>query len=366
MSLKVSLYEDINVQVPYPVVGRMSQVAISNAAVGGFLSMAARCEADPVALLEMVGRLGWRVDVRDAMGRLCWQGQLTEVEVHTTGYTFAYSLDDLVNAVKVVYSTFEDDGETAVGLRPETDWATNATSISTYGRKEAVLSMSGMDAAEAGLLRDRYLALYDQPLLQQHLTAEEVRAPYAWLRGRGYHWTCTWQVYNQSAEGDRATGTQIQDIVTAECPFIASTDVAATGVSVERFRDANQTAWREMLRLAALGDSSHNPLFCGVWEDRKLVVSAMPTEVGYLLRRNGRYLGSYREVVDPWLLRAGRILRLPEMVPGGVFFTPKLDDPRNVLIKEVSYNEAIGEPKIVPFEAKDVADQIVGTFEPWR
>lgn len=366
MSLQSLLYESIDDVVPFSVPGRFSQVAIANAAVGGHLSLAVRYEADPGALFEMVNRLAWRVDVKDHMGRRAWRGMLAEVEIHLTGYTFTYTLDQLANAVKVVYSTLEDDGETAVGVRPETAWATNATSISTYGRKEAVLSLSGVTEAQAELLRDRYLALYDQPLLEQYLTSEQVAHPYAWLRGRGYHWTCTWEVYNQAAEGSRATNTQIEDIVTAECPFIASTDVLATGVSVERFRDANQTAWREILRLAAVGDSSNNPLMCAVWDDRKLTVATMPTEVGYYLRQDGTYLDSDQAVVDPWLLRAGRLLRLPELVPGAGRFSLLLDDPRNLFIKELHYNESTGLATIRPFQAQDMADQIVGTFEPWR
>jgi len=284
--LRPFIFDDaVGDEAPVALPGRWRSVTISNAMQGGFLSFAARYDGDPVALLDLVGYLAARVDVKDRMGRLAWQGLVTEVEIHEPGYQYSYSLDDMANAVNVVYSNFTTDGAVTESTRPETDWKTNATSVSRYGRKERLLSIAGATAAQAELHRDRYLALHDYPLLSQRLSDEAAPRPYAWVRGRGYWWTCTWQVYNQASTGSRATNTQIEDIVTAECPLIASTDVVATGNSIERERSANQTAWQEIQRLVALGTSTNAALMAGVWEDRELVVEAIPTSVGY--RRDG-------------------------------------------------------------------------------
>jgi hypothetical protein len=365
--LRPLIFEDVGGDTPVALPGRWSNVTITNAMQGGFYSFAARYDAKPGNLLWMVDRLRKRIDVKDPTGRLVWQGLITEVEIHEPGYQYSYCLDDMANAVNVVYSNFTTDGAVTESTRPETGWATNATSISRYGRKERILSISGATATQAQLHRDRYLALHDYPLLSQRLTEDATPRPYAWVRGRGYWWTCTWQVYNQASTGSRATNTQIEDIVTAECPLIATTDVVATGNSVERERAANQMAWQEMLRLVALGDSSNNPLKIGVWDERELVVNTIPlTTIGY--RRQGRdwFTDANGVLVEPWLLRAGRLLRLSQVAPGAGEVTPKLDDPRNVLMQQVSYSEDQGRATITPLGAGQLADMLMGQLQPWQ
>ncbi len=364
--LRPYVFNGVTDDAPLALPGQWRSVTITNAMQGGFLSFAARYDADPVGLMRMVEYLGRRVDVQDRMGRLAWQGLLTEVEIHEPGYQYSYSLDELANAVNVVYSNFTTDGAVTESTRPETGWATNAKSISAYGRKERMLSIAGATAAQAQLHRDRYLALHDYPLLSQRLSEEETPRPYAWVRGRGYWWTCTWQVYNQASTGSRATNTQIEDIVTAECPLIASTDVVATGNSVERERTANQTAWQEIQRLVALGDSSNNPLMAGVWEDRELVVEALPMSVGYRRQGRDRYTDANGGTVEPWLLRAGTLLRLARVVPGAASFSPEMDDPRNVLIAQASWSDDQNRVTITPLGSEDLAGILMGQLQPWQ
>jgi len=363
--LRPYVYDGVSDVAPVALPGRWSSATVVNAAIGGYWSMAARYDADPVNLLGLISHLAHRVDVKDSGGRLAWQGLITEVEVHERGYVYAYSLEEMANAVKAVYSSFEEDGEAALGYRAETGWSTTAASISDYGRKEKVLSLAGAAEAQAELHRDRYLGLHDYPLLTQRMSEEEVRRPYAWVRGRGYWWTTTWQVYNQTATGSRATNTQIEDIVSAECPLIASTDVVATGNSIERVRDANQTAEQEIRRLLALGTSTNAALVAGVWADRELVVEAMPTTPDYRRLRGGRYVTVEGATVEPWLLQAGKMLRLAEVVPGAATFTTELDDPRNVMIWQVAYQDDTGQALVTPLQTRDLSGILLGRLEPW-
>jgi hypothetical protein len=363
--LRPWVFDEIDDAAPVALAGRWSSATVVNAAIGGYWSMAARYDADPAGLLGLISYLAHRVDVKDRSGRLAWQGMLTEVEVHERGYIYSYSLEDMANAVKAVYSTFDDEGEAALGYRAETDWATTADSITDYGRKEKVLSLTGAAEAQAELHRDRYLGLHARPLLVQKMSEEEVGRPYAWVRGRGYWWTSTWQVYNQSETGSRATNTQIEDIVSAACPLIASTDVVATGNSIERARDANQTAEQEIRRLLALGTSTNAALVAGVWADRELVVETMPTTPDYRRLRGGRFVTAEGATVAPWLLKAGKMLRLAEVVPGAATFTTELDDPRNVMIWQVAYQDDTAQASVTPLQARDLSGILLGALQPW-
>lgn len=366
MNLTPRLYAAITDPEPMRVPGRFRSTSIVNAAMGGFLSWAARYDADPAALLQMVANLSKRVDVKDRAGRLAWQGMVTEVEVHEPGdanregHTYTYSLEEMANAVAVIFNA-SGDHEWDLGLDDRTDWGTVAASVTKYGTKEKILTFHGVSEAEAESRRDTYLGLHGWPLMSQKMTEERTGYPYAWVRGRGYYWTGEWQIYTQAAWGARDTDDQMADIVTADCPFIASTDIVATGVSIQRFRNANQTAWREILRLAAMGDSSNNPLMAGVWDDRELAVDTLPTTPDYLKRRGG-YVTVDGAPVEPWLLRAGKMLRQP-VVPGAATLATALQDPRNSIIWQVGYNDDTGKATVTPLEARDLAGLIIGAFD---
>lgn len=364
-NLAPAIYDGITDANGVPLPGRWSSTNIVSAAQGGYYSAAMRYDAAPQYLEQLLRFLGHRVDVFDRYQRLAWQGMATEVEIHEPGYTYAYALDDLVNSCKVVFSGIEGEDADA-GYRSETDWATDAASLAQYGQKDRVLSISGATDAQADLLRDRYLTLYARPLARKVISGE-VGRPYAWLRCRGYWWTCDWRVFNEADVGDVATNTQIERIVDGVCAFIAGRTVAATGNSVSQHRDANQTAWQEILRLMGFGDSSNNPLLCQVWDGRVLEVGTLPAAPAYYRRRDGRYMDTTEHnVLDPWMLRAGQIVRLPGILPGRAVESAALDDPRNVLLQQVAYQDDTNLATLTPLRAQDLASLILGTLQPWE
>jgi hypothetical protein len=97
----------------------------------------------------------------------------------------------------------------------------------------------------------------------------------------------------------------------------------------------------------------------------ELVVAALPTTPDYVRRRDGRYTTAQGAAVDPWLLRAGKMMRQP-VVPGAGTFSTELDDPRNVIIWQVAYNEDQGYETITPLQSRDVAGLLMGQLNPFE
>lgn len=358
------LYESITDTAGMLLPGRWSETTIANHWFGGFYTASMRYDADSQYLEELLRYLGKRLDVFDVYRRLAWQGMLSEVEIHEPNVVYSYALDDLANAVMVVYSEIEGTDADA-GYRSETSWATDTASIAQYGQKELVLSIAGATDADAQLRRDRYLSLYSRLMARRNIT-EGGAVPYAIVRCRGYWWTCTWRVWNEDDVADVATNTQIENIVDGVCPFIASRTVVATGNSVSQHRDANQTAWQEILRLMSFGDSSNNPLVCQVWDGRAMQVATLPTAPLYRKGSDGRYMDSQNNVFDPWMLRAGQMLRVGSVLPGAPTLAEALDDPRNMLLQQVTYQEKTNQLTLTPVRMQDLAGLILGTLEPWE
>lgn len=102
------------------------------------------------------------VEIMDEHGDVIWWGYANSVSYQRAAMQITYSLDTMFNYVTVTYSWIAP-GSNEVGVRKTTAATSDADSISFYGTKELVHSVSGMTDASAVQARDNVLAKHRFP-----------------------------------------------------------------------------------------------------------------------------------------------------------------------------------------------------------
>ena len=128
---------------------------ISAVAQGGYDTADIQVSGPELALHNLRNWLRYRVEITGAAG-LVWEGHIDEIMLNLAGVTVTTGMEQMYNAIKVLYSYTGDDGGSESG---ETEWGTDTDSINEFGRKEAIHSSGGETTAEAATaLRDTVLA----------------------------------------------------------------------------------------------------------------------------------------------------------------------------------------------------------------
>lgn len=117
----------------------LSVVNFDAYAVGG--PHTATLEATGEALDALRGWLGFYVIIRNENNTPVWWGKVVSATTPIDALEVGASLNDVANAVKVLYSVG--------GVTYETAWHEHAKSIATYGRKELLFSLGEATAAQA-------------------------------------------------------------------------------------------------------------------------------------------------------------------------------------------------------------------------
>ena len=124
-------------------------------AQGGNDSAEISVSGPELALHPLRSWLRYRVEIWGDAG-MVWEGHVDQVMLNLAGVSVTTSMEQMYNAIKVLYSYTGDDGGSQSG---ETDWATDTDSINEFGRKEAIQSSGGETTSEAATaLRDTVLA----------------------------------------------------------------------------------------------------------------------------------------------------------------------------------------------------------------
>jgi hypothetical protein len=124
-------------------------------ALGGNDSAEIAVSGPEMALHQLRNWLRYRVEIWGDAG-LVWEGHVDSILLSLGGASVSVGMEQMYNAIQVIYSYTGDDGGSETG---ETDWGTDADSIAEYGRKEAIHSSGGETTAEAATaLRDTVLA----------------------------------------------------------------------------------------------------------------------------------------------------------------------------------------------------------------
>ena len=167
------------------------------AAIGGPDQATLTAKGQVDALWELLNWLRAPVELIDENGTARWWGYVHEVVVQVGAIQIGVSLDTLFNRVNVVYS-YVPPGSATVGTRANTGWAQHDDSVSEYGTRELLHSLSGDTPASALQARDTVLAAMQlpRPVLTPSYGQGEQRAT---LTLRGWWHTLDWTYFAKAA-----------------------------------------------------------------------------------------------------------------------------------------------------------------------
>lgn len=194
--------------IPIPANATLTVSGYDAEAIGGPKSAEMTMVGPQSALWQATRWLGHRVTIINDVGQRVWYGMLYEVVVATGSIEVGLSLSNMYNRVCVAY-TYEPPGGAVE--RATTAWAENSESVTRYGYKELIYSMSDTNATQAETQRDTLLQAFGTPQPVLRIASSDV--PMATLRCMGLYDTLDWRYYNNSAgKEEHTTGGQQQPI----------------------------------------------------------------------------------------------------------------------------------------------------------
>lgn len=322
-------------------------------AQGGFTSAQVTLNTDETTAFQFLNDyLGKRIVFTNPMApwasMICWEGQIFTIAVDDGKTNVSRSLENVYNSVKVQYAG--RDGTTIVGDIRTTSAATNATSISTYGTRE-VLWQVGAHASngEAANLANTILTEYAIP--RATLTATKLGGGVqsnriavtmdcvGFIEGLGK------RLPIKSYSGTFSTHDVIIKYILTNYSDMISSDYSRISASTYAEFDGWKGKVSGRLIIDALcakgGLGSGLAAYFGVEEDRLAYFRDTPTTVAYLARKydSGETIidATTGEVVPPWLVRPGKVLRVPDLVPDALTYSSLFGDPRNIFISSVRF-----------------------------
>lgn len=285
--------------------------------------------------------LGYCVRERSG-GQQTWEGLVYELELVIGGERRRRTLDLVRNAV---LTTYQDAGVVA-----ETAYATQAQSITRYGRQEERLMLDNYPLATAEDYRDSFLKERAWPW-PRPVGMEKPGEVKLTLRACGYVFTANWMFVEEGDGTADDLDDWLQEIVgtatglsanhggavagAGDCQFLTVGSVSANTLQVNKASSSPVRAWDVLQELAALGDASGNAW--SVWVDLGQLVhyQMVTTTPRYFLRGGALYDSpGTRNAVNPWTVRPAVVRNMD--YPLRVVETGSLlADARDSLIEEV-------------------------------
>lgn len=193
MEFSVDLYSKTQFYVEPPAGMVLTPLWYDATDQGGPYQAQIRADGDIDALWHTLLWLGYRVTIRNRDGDPVWWGIIEEATVSSGNVQVGLSLTDMSNSVTVAYTQIAADGSSE---RKTTTAATDSLSISRYGTKEILLTLSDTSAAAAESKRDVALETLRKPVAT---IAMEMGQPVeATLRCAGYMSTLGWTYYSRA------------------------------------------------------------------------------------------------------------------------------------------------------------------------
>jgi len=285
---------------------------------------------------------------------LVWEGFVDEIELVIGGLTMTRGpVMGIANRVSAVYA---DDGSgpgpvpPVIGARDVTAIADNTASQALYGIVEKVLSTGPRDATEAEQERDTYLAENAYPATSQQLTLGQTGSKaQVTLRCKGYFNWLDAYVYNYVVDKLTTTvSTKLRRILAADTNAIFSTDysgIETNAVATGGYEDDDMMAMALIKSAVALGGASYDRYLFGVYDNRKVIAETSSSNWEYQWRIADRSQNVYNRSgakVDPWDIKPGKWLFLPDFLSNRTQPTNLRLDPRMIFIESVSFDAPYG------------------------
>lgn len=193
-------------------------------AQGGPKMATISASGDVAALFELVNHLRAPVEILNDLGEAVWWGYISALQIPRGAIQFGVDLDTMSNNIAVAY-TDQD-------IRYTTQWSGDAESISVYGTKEKLLSVSDVTATEALQRRDTYLQAAKRPTTTIQTTGRG--GDTAMITCQGWLYTLDWRYYLNltGKESYEDTGDGGREIGEDDRPILG-----------QSFQIASTTAW---------------------------------------------------------------------------------------------------------------------------
>lgn len=277
---------------------------------GGFWQGSFTMAGEPTGLINwFYNRLGYHLIERIGTAT-SWAGMIYELELDHRGHRLRRSLDTLYNAVDISY---QDEGEVLTA-----GFATEATPINRYGRRELILAADGEPQATAEARRDLELSksawAWARPVSLQLGAGTRLE-----VKVCGYAFTANWMHAKAGDDTEHDLDHWISAVVgtayglssdhggstsgAGDCQFLKAGVIDSNTLQVLETTESDMRAWEQITKIVAAGDSATEPWRLWVGLDRKLNYREIDLSPRYY-RRNGRIYetpGGDQEVV-PWLM----------------------------------------------------------------
>ena len=329
-------------------------------AVGGYWTCRFTIRGDRKLLDDWLqDGLGRHVEVFDHSLTKIWEGFVNKV---TANYgplsAIRGPLLDVANRVWVAYSAIEydEDNNPIVGTRTTTTRNNDTDSQDLWGILPKLLSTGGIEAAQAGVIRDTYAANHALPRTSKDFRSDSRSETSVTMECFGYVRWLNW-VYDLSTGGNMEAGDKIVDIL-GDTPNVAwlafnTSHVDDNALDVPAFEDEDKLAWSVVKDVVARGDTSYNRWLFGIYNNLEARYHAAPTTLEYQQR-----LSQPKPIVEhvdgheiyPWNVLPGKWMLFPDFLIGQAAGLDLRDDPRAMFIESVTFRE----PDVLQLRGGDV------------
>lgn len=325
-------------------------VSYSWASMGGPKAAEFSVTGDDYSLATLKDLLRFGVTISDKAGQAVWWGIISEAEIPVPEYkmTIRIGLEEMRNNISVSYSALAD-GATGGGTRADTSWASDATSVATYGTKEDKIGDSSCHKEAAALsLQTSLLGWYAYPIAEWTDSYTEGKAT---MRCIGLFDTLNWKYRNKGTAADTTVADQIADIVTDQGQFLTGSYMEGTFTTPDTniYRRGDKRSGDEIVRLCKVGTTNGRRLLVSVTQDRQLKIYEEPA----------RYTADYRMVPGRKVSNASGLEVELYKCPVGVWCrmsglarfaleSTQIAGVEAIFIEESEYNCETGELRVQP------------------
>ena len=207
--------------------------SFSKHAIGGPKVATWRARGSERALWDTVDLLRCPIESYDRHGAAVWWGYVNEILIQLpSGISWGVTLDSMSNRIACTYSQMDAVTEIS-GDRATTSWAQDDDSVSEFGAKSEMISISQATEEQALNWRDIQLSERGRPPKKISMSMSGAQEAQATIKARGWWSSLDWSYYTNLAgrEGNETSGQGTADLGNASENQSAGQGFMLTGVA---------------------------------------------------------------------------------------------------------------------------------------
>lgn len=276
-------------------------------------------------------------------GALIWRGFVWKMNLTLNGATQTVTYEEIYNAIQASYLDEAGDNQ-------NTTWATDATSIARYGRKEEIIYLRNATSTAANSARDTLLK-EAKAAWPRYTSLDQDATDQLTVQCTGFVFTAN-NKYVGATTLDGNTGNlsaAISAIITNDCEFLTPGHIESNTVQYKRSLDQPIRAWDYLMELNSIGDGTQIfDLQTGIND----MLHYKPTDIEPKYYWAGKKKGlvsksGYFNIHDAWTAEPGVCRDITQQghlnIPGSL-----LESNRDAWIYEVEMADELQQPILKP------------------